>query len=278
MKKISRTNDLAFKKAFSSNGNTKPIIGLAKDILGIEIKEIIFKQPYTIESYSKNIKEIQTAKYYQTIKDIAADAKINYRGVNVISELQVKEGIKFLERSFFYPTETFAQNYDENKYDSLKPIYAINILGFKMFKQDLDGLRIFEMYDRKHNESFPINFNVAYFEYKKEIFDTDVQKYWRDYFLDKEILDNAPDYIKSAAETVEYANLNKEEREMIDMLERIAADQKAREDWVRYDDIKKSIEIMTELNIPFKTIIEKITQKYNITVEQVNELLNDSSY
>jgi len=75
---------------------------------------------------------------------------------------------------------------------------------------------------------------------------------------------------------------NKEEREMIDMLERIAADQKAREDWVRYnerrEDIKKSIEIMTELNIPFETIIEKITQKYNITVEQINELLNDSSY
>jgi len=69
---------------------------------------------------------------------------------------------------------------------------------------------------------------------------------------------------------------------MIDMLERIAADQKAREDWVRYnerrEDIKKSIEIMTELNIPFETIIEKITQKYNITVEQINELLNDSSY
>jgi len=36
LKKVSRTNDLAFKKAFSSEGSTEAIIGLCKDILDID--------------------------------------------------------------------------------------------------------------------------------------------------------------------------------------------------------------------------------------------------
>ena len=100
--------------------------------------------------------------------------------------------------------------------------------------------------------------------------------------MDKDISSNAPEYIKHAAEIVDYANLDKEERDMIDLLERIEAEQKAREDWVinetRKNDIKNSIEIMTDFNIPFEKIIEKIAQKYSMTVEQVNELLNDSSH
>ena len=56
------------------------------------------------------------------------------------------------------------------------------------------------MWDRIHNEGFPIDFKVAYFEYKKKDFNTDIQKYWRDYFMDKDISDNAPEYVKRAGQ------------------------------------------------------------------------------
>ena len=282
MKKVSRTNDLAFKKAFASDGNTESIIGLARDILGIDIKEVLFRQPYSIESYTKMIKEKQFAAFQQTIKDISANVVLNNKGVNLISELQVREAKRFLERSLYYPTQTFSENYKDNKYSSLKPIYAINIVGYLMFKQDLDGLRIFEMWDKLHNEGFPIEFKIAYFEYKKTNFNTDIQ-FWRDYFLDKEISDNAPEYIKHAAEIVEYANLEEEEKELVDLIERFEADQRAREEWVRDDATRKerilatkkerilSIKNMMDFDIP----IEKIAAKYNITVEQVKELLKD---
>ena len=88
--KVSRTNDLAFKKAFSSAGNAESLIGLAKDILGIDIKEMSFIQPYSIESYIKMINNKQFAAFLQTIKDISAKIVLNDKDANFISELQVK--------------------------------------------------------------------------------------------------------------------------------------------------------------------------------------------
>ncbi|MCL2322181.1 MAG: hypothetical protein FWC47_08775 [Oscillospiraceae bacterium] len=133
-------------------------------------------------------------------------------------------------------------------------------------------------HDRRHNEGHPIAFNVAYFEYRKKNFDTDIQRHWRDYFMDRDISKNAPRYIKNAAEVINYANLEEEEKEMIDLLERFEADRQAREDWVRdeatREATKKSIKSMMKFNIP----LEKIADEYNMTVEQVNELLNDSSH
>ena len=148
IKKVSRTNDLAFKKAFSSIGNTEPLIGLAKDILGIDIKEISFIQPYSIESYIKMINNKQFAVFMQTIKDLAAKIVLNDKDANFISELQVKGAKSFLERSLYYPTQKFSEDYKENKYGSMKPMYAINILGYKEFKQNSDGVRVFEMWLR----------------------------------------------------------------------------------------------------------------------------------
>jgi len=147
-KNISRTNDLAFKKAFSSQGNVNPIIGLAKDILGIDIKEITFKQPYSIESYIKMINENKFSAFQQTIKDISANAVIENKGANFTVELQVRESKEYLSRSLFYHAQEYTEDYKVNKYISLKPTYSINIMGYNMFNQDSDGLRIFEMWLR----------------------------------------------------------------------------------------------------------------------------------
>jgi len=85
---------------------------------------------------------------------------------------------------------------------------------------------------------------------------------------------------------------------MIDLLEKFEADRQAREDWVRDEGIKKgikkgvkegikkgvkegikqatikSIKSMIKFNIPLKNIAEE----YNMTIEEINELLNDSSH
>ena len=209
MKKISRTNDLAFKKAFASQSNVNTIIGLAKDILNIDIKEISFKQPYSIDSYIKMIKEKQFAAFQQTIRDISANAVIENKGANFTVELQVRESKNYLSRSLYYQAQEYSEDYKVNKYISLKPTYSINIMGYNIFKQDSDGLRIFELWDRYHNESHPIAFKEAYFEYNKSNLFTNTQYYWKDYFLDKTLSDNVPEYIKHAAKIVDYANLEK---------------------------------------------------------------------
>jgi len=64
---------------------------------------------------------------------------------------------------------------------------------------------------------------------------------------------------------------------LIDLIERFEAEQRAREDWIkentRENTRKEDIKFMIDF-IP----LEKIAEKYNMTVEEVNELLNDSSH
>ena len=201
MKKVSRVNDLAFKKAFSTDGITAPLIGLAKDMLDIDIAELSFRQPYSISDYTKLIGEKGIAALQQTIKDISANISIPDSSANLVSELQVRGVDNFTERSLYYPAITFTENYnrERRKYGALKPIYGINILGFYMFEDDDDGLRQFEFWDRKHKKGFPVEFIVAYFEYTKPDFDTTNQRHWRDYFTSGVVDASAPDYIRKAS-------------------------------------------------------------------------------
>ena len=293
MKKVSRTNDLAFKKAFSTDGNTEPLIGLAKDLLDIEIKDLSLKQPYSISEYVKIINKKGLLAFQQTIRDVSADI-ITDKAANLVSELQVRRTKGFDGRSLYYPAVTFTENYnqDSKKYGSLRPVYGINILGFNMFERDKDGnkdkdgIRQFEFWDRRHNTGFPIEFIITYFEYKKTVFLTDNQLYWRDYFLDKDLPPEAPDYIRHAASIIEYANMDEEERTVLDLLERAEADRLAREDYVkevaaRVEARKAEKALRAERLITFQLLIslgmthEQIAAKYSISADEVMKILNN---
>jgi predicted transposase/invertase (TIGR01784 family) len=108
------------------------------------------------------------------------------------------------------------------KYSSLRPIYSMNILGYRHFAEDEDALRIFTLYDRKRKKRLDKEYlNIGYFELEKPNIETVNQKHWRDYFLTGTVAETAPDYIKKAANVIQYSNLNKEERKMLDALERV---------------------------------------------------------
>ena len=109
---ISRTNDLAFKKAFTTEGNADSLIGLAKDMLGLNIKQIAIKQPYSVETYTRMINEKQFETFQQTIKDVSASVHLSdTKDSNLVSELQVRDSKHFLERSLYYPAQTFSEDY-----------------------------------------------------------------------------------------------------------------------------------------------------------------------
>jgi len=184
LKKVSRINDLCFKKAFSTDGITDPLIGLAKDMLDIDIAELSFIQPYSISDFAAAVKKDGSVALQQTIKDISADIRIASAKANLVSELQVKRGSNFDARSLYYLASTFVANYNrnQNKYGDLGPVYGINILGFKMFRRnksgehDNRGIRRFDFWDRYDDAPFPIDFVVAYFEYTKTKFLTQNQE------------------------------------------------------------------------------------------------------
>ena len=110
------------------------------------------------------------------------------------------------------------------RYSSLIPVYSLNILGYNHFQEDKDALRIFELYDPKRNKRFGKELlKIGFFELKKENIETENQRRWRDYFLTGEVDEDAPEYIKKASRTIEYANLGEEERNMASAVEKAEA-------------------------------------------------------
>ena len=103
-----------------------------------------------------------------------------------------------------------------SRYASLRPVYALNIVKRNLFPDELP-LRVFGLYDAKRGKSLDRDWIcVAYFELMKPHVETGRQGYWRDYFLGGALPDSAPDYIRKAAKLLDYANLTKEERRMLD--------------------------------------------------------------
>jgi flagellar biosynthesis/type III secretory pathway protein FliH len=80
------------------------------------------------------------------------------------------------------------------------------------------------LYDEQRKKAFGKNLiKIGYFELHKPNIETDNQRYWQDYFLTGTAPDGAPDYIKKASKILQYVNLNEEEREVVDIMEKARA-------------------------------------------------------
>jgi len=176
--RISPTSDLAFKKVLASE-DTKDILGgFINDFFGIEVTpdEITIKNPYSITVYWEYVNGEEITELHDTIKDIAASFKI----ADFVSELQIRKTSYFDERALYYPFEQFYKNYDNAgsmkvmkdgrplRYSSLRPVYALNVLGYNHFQGDNDALRIFELYDPKRNKRYKKDLlKIGFFELSK---------------------------------------------------------------------------------------------------------------
>jgi len=234
--RIPPTSDLGFKKIMNSPENKDVLQGIIGDFfnLRIPLEEINVTAPYDIKAYREYIKqadgtEKSLAKFRETIQDVAADIKIAGFG----AELQIKNEQYYSVRSIHYACNRFCSNYNRAgemkqlpdgtllRYSSLKPIYALNILGYPHFSGDDDALRIFTLYDREIKKSFDREYlTIAFFELTKSHVETANQGHWRTYFTTGEAAGDAPDYIKKAARVLERANLTQEERDMFEHFER----------------------------------------------------------
>ena len=229
MRIIMPTSDLAFKKVMSSEENKDILSGLIEDFFGIKPEDLTIENPYSIAICAELAEKGQVSKLRETLKDIAATMK----SADFTAEIQLRKTLYFDERFLYYPFERYCQNYSREeamhtnasgklmRMSSLRPIYALNILGYTHF-DDVEALRILELCDQKKNKRLEKEYiRIALFELTKEILDTPNQKHWRDYFLTGNANTNAPDYIKRASQIIQYVNLNKEERRMISMMEKL---------------------------------------------------------
>jgi len=122
-------NDVAFKKIFGDENKTEVLISFLNSILDFkgtkQIQSLTILNPYQIE---------QLKDYKNTVLDVRA---INQDKEEFIVEMQVAPDLYFAKRSLYYSSKSYtAQLKKAEQYHTLKKVYFIGILDFKMFDSD----------------------------------------------------------------------------------------------------------------------------------------------
>ena len=276
MERILPTGDLAFKKVLASEENKDILAGLIWDFFEIKATDIVIEKPYSIAVCKELVENEEITKLRQTLKDVSASFKV----ADFVSEVQVKKTLYYEERALYYPFERFVQNYSKVesikigsdgkpiRYSSLRPIYALNILGYTLFEGDDDTLRIFELYDPKRNKRFKDLLRIGFFELEKTKIETVNQKHWRDYFNTGEAKPGSPAYIKKASQIIKYVNLSEEERNVLSSIERIEANEQAEREYLVTE---KATEIATNF-IKLKIDLQTISNGTGLSVSDLRKL------
>ena len=229
---IRPTGDLAFKKLFASEENREIIKHFLADILGIETTadQINIRNPYSIHSYLQQRATLAGAAANDH-SEIAVRLRETQRDVtmtvidvgDVTIEMQVLEPEHFIERAHYYLDDLYISNYNQNipkngsKYQSLKPVMSLNILGFNLFPNDERALRTFAYHD---NETLtPLGANpfkqMSFLELRKTMAAAIVSA-WQEFIKTGLAQPEDPEYIKNAAKIISYQSLSPKEREVID--------------------------------------------------------------
>ena len=184
------TNDLLFKKIFTSHGNEDILLEFVNDMLGTSFTSVVPQETY-------DIKKIKSKKLNYTEVDVRAQTE---EGKYVTIEMQVQNHESFLARTTYYASRTYVNQYKkENKadpYDDLKQTYSINVMNFNPFEDASRTLRHFSMADRKTYEWLS-DLKAPFIELVYLILPNveDVVeniKYWRQFFKGESINSKAP--------------------------------------------------------------------------------------
>ena len=168
--KIKPTNDLLFKKMMTTTGKEYILEDFIEAVTGMKLKNVRPTNPYQIESYQKEIENLNPVMY-STIVDVAATTE---DGMEIIIEMQLYQHKDFFERIFNYMATTYTQNY---KVESAKSIISIVVTNFTVFPEFQEGR---------------VEIGLTNLACHREIKNKKHQPYWRIYLVnltDKAILE-----------------------------------------------------------------------------------------
>ena len=131
--KIKPTNDLLFKKMMTTTGKEYILEDFIEAVTGMKLTNIRPTNPYQIESYQKEIENLNPVMY-STIVDVAATTE---DGMEIMIEMQLYQHKDFFERIFNYMATTYTQNY---KAESAKSIISIVVTNFTVFQEFQEAL------------------------------------------------------------------------------------------------------------------------------------------
>jgi len=195
----------------------------------VDISQIRFKNPYSIEGYKANLENLTQldragnttgTKFRQTIRDLTVTV-IDLADVTV--EMQVLPQRYFMHRVHYYIDDVYTDNYGVNlppksdMYSTLKPVYSFNIVDFDLFKTDTRPLRTFQYLDTVTFEPLqPMLKLIGFLELTKPITNNPRLGWWIEFFKTGKANPAAPSYLKEAAKIINSHNLTQQEQAVID--------------------------------------------------------------
>ena len=219
--KIKPTNDLLFKKMMTTTGKEYILEDFIEAVTGMKLTNVRPTNPYQIESYHKEIENLNPVMY-STIVDVAATTE---DGMEIMIEMQLYQHKDFFERIFNYMATTYTQNY---KAESAKSIISIVVTNFTVFPEFQEarveiGLTNLvchrEIKNKKHQPYWRIYLVNLTDKAIIEGENTDLSE-WRDFLKNGTIKPESSRGLKEAQKIVNFSNLTGEERRLAELMEK----------------------------------------------------------
>ena len=230
------TNDLAFKKLLSSPDHKEVARGFIEAFFGSEVAagEITITNPYAIVGNPRD--EGDRRRLLATFRDITFTVGL----ADVTVELQVRRYAHFEARALYYAFDLFNSHYHEagpgeaERYGSLRPVYAVNVLDYQHFRCP-HAVHMFPLKEVLWpGEGFELRWlRIGFVEFRKDVFASEEQRWWAEFLRTGVAPAGAPGYLEEAATLIKYMNLTGEEKAVIDLAEKDLADREAELEWER---------------------------------------------
>lgn len=212
MTKVKPTNDLLFKKVFTSEGNEHILKNFIYDMTGVEFKSVRPLVPYHIDNFSEYLEDEPNIRLTEV--DVLAKS---YEGNYVSIEMQV-----YL-RSYADKSKILQGN---KLYSAIKTVYGIFITDYDLFYPEHSALDHFEIRHKKENYPLKEIKNAQLIEWiffsltNKNVSKENNTELWQNYFKARDLSTQAPEYIKEAEEIIDYHNLSQWESDIVETIKK----------------------------------------------------------
>jgi len=223
------TNDYIFRYVFGREESVPMLLNLVNAVLtdagSRPILSLELQNPVTPRDAS-------WAK--ETVLDIRAIGE-DRRQFDI--EMQVSANPFFANRSLYYWSQAYARQIDRgDKYEELRPVVCINLLGFVLFQDTPESHHHFVITDvHDHERQLTDDLNIHFVELCKDMHKDTPLKWWAELFeksdvegADMKILLSRGTTFAKAYEDLEYCKQNKQMRYEAMAREKFLMDQRSR--------------------------------------------------
>ncbi|MGH0590639.1 Rpn family recombination-promoting nuclease/putative transposase [Bacillus mycoides] len=276
--------DFAFKRLFGVEGNEDILIGFLNAVLQSSIDEEITSLHFDDPHLPRERKDDKLS-----ILDLRATLN---NGIKINIEIQVRDKKDMIERSLFYWSGMYYSQMTQGmKYTELRPTLCINIVDFILFPEEKDFHNVNTVMNRKSKRIITENMQLHFLEIPKVIQEwkekrvdpwEDILARWLLLFpayeneklttiLEGIAMEKDP-VLKKAIEDWERLSSDKDFLRLYEAREKAIKDRISEIETAEEKGKKQLIKNLIKVGLP----IEKVAEAAELSVEEVNEILQNN--